>query len=343
LSKDDLKINLSVINSQINTISAEPSNKVYLKVEVKDASGFSMPNVQISLYANSNEGSVFPRKAVTDKFGEYVASYTPVNYYSKFFDPYDSTVNITAGIKGTNIKSSVKLKLIPVPVILVHGYQESSSVFDNLSEYLNSKGYSSSAVDYDSTAGIVFGSDSLDNFLNEQKNDMLKQGILVNKFNLITHSMGGLVSRYYTSSEKYIKSNNVNKIIFLSVPHRGSYLASIGEHYFADKSIEDLAPESELFSRLFLNMINRGLNPSIQVGNILSQYDEVVTPESASLDDWGIKTEIFNMGENNFTVDNILSGSIMEAPNHKSILNNTKVFERIYEMLNSDLTSPYLK
>ena len=69
----------------------------------------------------------------------------------------------------------------------------------------------------------------------------------------------------------------------------------------------------------------------------------MVTPESASLDDWGIKTEIFNMGENNFTVDNILSGSIMEAPNHKSILNNTKVFERIYEMLNSDLTSPYLK
>ncbi len=64
-------------------------------------------------------------------------------------------------------------------------------------------------------------------------------------------------------------------------------------------------------------MINEGLNSSIQVGNIYSQYDEVVTLESAGLDEWNIKTEIFSVEENKFTMDNLLDGSILEAPNHK--------------------------
>jgi len=77
-------------------------------------------------------------------------------------------------------------------------------------------------------------------------------------------------------------------------------LASIGEEYFKDKSIKELVPDNELFVSIFPNTINGGLNNSIQTGNLLSQYDEVVTNESAALDKWGIKTEIFNVGENSF-------------------------------------------
>jgi len=53
--------------------------------------------------------------------------------------------------------------------------------------------------------------------LQKQKKDFLSQGILVNKFDLITHSMGGLVARYYSASQNYLKNDDINKIIFLSV------------------------------------------------------------------------------------------------------------------------------
>lgn len=148
------------------------------------------------------------------------------------------------------------------------------------------------------------------------------------------------MARYYSASKNYLKNDDINKIIFLSVPHKGSVLASIGEEYFNDRSIKELVPDNELFVNIFPNTINSGLNSSIQIGNLLSQYDEVVTDESASLDKWGIKTEIFNVGENNFTVNNLLNGNILDAPNHKGILNNNMVFNRIVEMLNTDLPYP---
>ena len=198
------------------------------------------------------------------------------------------------------------------------------NVFDNLGDFLIDKGYSCNAIAYDSTLGVDFASEELALFLQNQKREFLNNGIQVTKFDLITHSMGGLVARYYSSSRGYIENNDINKIIFLSVPHRGSILASIAENYYDDQSIKNLMPDNELFSETFGRMINKGLNSSIQVGNILSQYDEVVSEENASLDKWGIRTEIFE-GENSFTMDSLLSGNILDAPNHKGILNNNRV------------------
>lgn len=341
-NKDDLRIYLSLVNIRINSVSAEPSNKVYLKVEVKNKNGIRLPGIKVILSIGNNNGSIYPGSSFTDKSGECIVVYTPPNYYSSACK-IDPSANITARIANTNVENSLSFKLTPVPVVLVHGYQQKSDIFDNMSEYLEEKGFNCSSIDYDSSLGISYGAEKLEDYLKEQRELFLQQGVLVNRFTLITHSMGGLVARYYTTSEEYVKNDDVNKIIFLSVPHKGSYIASIGENYFKDKSIEDLIPESRIFINSFPDMINKGLNSSIQAGNIFSQYDEVVTAESASLDEWSIKTEVFNLGENNFTVDSILNGSIMEAPNHKSVLNNRKVFDRILEMLNTDLPYPEIR
>lgn len=336
--KDDLRIYLSLINTKIHTVSAEPSNRVYLKVEVKDLNGQPVPNIQVNFGNSQNIGQIYPSSSSTNIQGESIAIYTPPNYYELFAN--GPSVDITSSIVGTNKNSLLKISLVPVPVVFVHGYQENPHMFDNLNEFLSSKGYDCSALSYDSTLGVDYASKELEQFLLEQKKDLLSRGILVNKFDLITHSMGGLVARYYSGSESYIKTSDINKVIFLSVPHKGSYMASIGEEYFNDQSIKDLVPDNELFTKTFHEMINSGLNSSIQTGNLLSQYDEVVTIESAGLDEWGIKTEIFKVGENNFTVDSFLSGDILYAPNHKGILNNKRVFDRIYEMLNVDLPYP---
>lgn len=338
--KTDLNVYLSLINTQVHSISSEPSNKVHLKAVVKDGNGNLIPNIEVYFENTKDIGAVQPGKAITNSNGECIVTYVPCNYYNLDFDSSSPSINITASIAGTNISSTVNLNLIPVPVIFVHGYQETQDVFDNLNEFISSKGYTCAAIDYDSTLGVEYGSKELEIFLQQQKTEFLNRGILVGKFDLIVHSMGGLVARYYSGNKNYLQNDDINKIVFLSVPHNGSVLASIGEEYFNDKSIKDLVPDNELFVSIFSNMINNGLNSSIQVGNLLSQYDEVVTKESASLDRWGIKTEIFSVGENSFTVDNLLNGNILDAPNHKGILNNNMVFNRIVEMLSSDLPYP---
>jgi len=313
---------------------------VYLKAVVKDANGNLIPNIEVNFKTANDMGTMQPQKTTTNREGECFTSYVPEHYYNTDLGANPQSIQIIASISGTDINSTVSLNLVPVPIVFVHGYRETADVFDNLNEFISSKGYSCTSIDYDSTLGIEYGAKELELFLQKQKQEFLSQGVLVNKFDLIVHSMGGLVARYYSGSKNYLKNDDINKIIFLSVPHKGSVLASIGEEYFNDKSIKELVPDNELFVSIFPHTINGGLNNSIQIGNLLSQYDEVVTGESASLDKWGIKTEIFNVGDNNFTVNNLLSGNILDAPNHKGILNNNMVFNRIVEMLNTDMPYP---
>jgi len=339
-NKSGLNIYLDLINSQVHTVSSEPSNKVYLKAVVKDANGNLIPNIEVNFKTANDMGTMQPQKTTTNREGECFTSYVPEHYYNTDLGANPQSIQIIASISGTDINSTVSLNLVPVPIVFVHGYRETADVFDNLNEFISSKGYSCTSIDYDSTLGIEYGAKELELFLQKQKQEFLSQGVLVNKFDLIVHSMGGLVARYYSGSKNYLKNDDINKIIFLSVPHKGSVLASIGEEYFNDKSIKELVPDNELFVSIFPHTINGGLNNSIQIGNLLSQYDEVVTGESASLDKWGIKTEIFNVGDNNFTVNNLLSGNILDAPNHKGILNNNMVFNRIVEMLNTDMPYP---
>ncbi|HHV30676.1 MAG TPA: alpha/beta hydrolase [Clostridium sp.] len=338
--KINLNVYLSLINSEVHSISSEPSNKVHLKAVVKDSNGNLIPYIEVSFENTKDFGAMHPSKAVTNSQGECLVTYVPDNYYNLNAGTNPQPISITASIAGTNINSTVKLNLVPIPIVFIHGYRETEDVFDNLNEFISSKGYTCSSINYDSTLGVEYGAKELELFLQDQKREFLSQGILVGKFDLIVHSMGGLVARYYSGSKNYLKNDDVNKIIFLSVPHKGSVLASIGEEYFNDKSIKELVPDNELFVGIFPNTINNGLNSSIQIGNLLSQYDEVVTNESASLDKWGIKTEIFSVGENSFTVNNLLNGNILDAPNHKGILNNNTVFSRIFEMLNTDLPYP---
>jgi len=337
-NKDDLNIFIGFVDPQVRFVSSEPSNNVYFKAVVKDNSGNPVPNILIDFTDSSGMGKIMPQSSKTNRMGECIASYIPPYYYDTANNK--TSVDITASIAGTARSDRLQFELVPIPIVFVHGYQETPNVFDNLNEFLTSKGYSCSSINYDSTQGVEAAAKELNVFIQEQKKEYMDRGILVNRFDLITHSMGGLVARYYSGGKDYIKNDDINKIIFLSVPHKGSILASIAEEYFNDKSIKNLMPDDELFTKTFAEMINGGLNRSIQVGNILSQYDEVVTEENASLEEWGIKTEIFSVGENSFTVDNLLSGNILDAPNHKGILNNKRVFERIMEMLNSDLSHP---
>jgi uncharacterized alpha/beta hydrolase family protein len=211
-----------------------------------------------------------------------------------------------------------------------------------MKEYFKNKGYEGIILSYNSKDGVVSSSNVLDSYLKKLTSQYLNEGTQIKKFNIVAHSMGGLVARYYTCDKSYIMEDNINKLIFISVPHKGTSIASVGEHYYNDQSIKDLAPGNVFISKTLPSKINKGLNPHIQTGNILGQYDEVVTPDNASLDAWNIKTELFNIGDSNFSFNNLINGNILEAVNHKIILTNKKVFERVYEMISKNISYPAL-
>ncbi|MFA6106926.1 MAG: alpha/beta fold hydrolase [Patescibacteria group bacterium] len=54
----------------------------------------------------------------------------------------------------------------------------------------------------------------------KQKIDEIKTATGAEKVDIIAHSMGGLVTRYYAESDDY--ENDIDQIVFLGTPHRGS-------------------------------------------------------------------------------------------------------------------------
>ena len=342
-TKTNLNINLTLINPSIKSISADPSNPLVMRAEIRNSEGKAVSNAQVVLSVSNNNGQIYPSSARTDKNGECLVSYIPPPSIPEQLQKEDSKVTITAGIYKTNTTSSLSVQLIKTPLLFIHGYQSTATVFDNMKGYFAQRGYQTGAISYKSQDGVVAASKELNSFIQQQKMQYLSKGIQVKKFDIITHSMGGLVARYYSCGDEYIKNNDIRKIIFISIPHRGSLWASIGVGYYNDQGIRDLIPDSELISVTLPSMLNRGLNPMVQIGSIIGQYDEVVSPESASIDEWNIKTEVFNVGENNFSVNNLLNRNILETANHATILNNRKIFERIEGMLNSNLTYPAIR
>lgn len=341
----------------IRTLAADSDNQLLLKARAVDEHGRGVPHVAVSyeisevtsedsadtpVLKHDHDTGIQSKELGTMEFssGMTGAAGNHFNIYTPPDAAGTKQIKITAYIDDREKSSSTVISLIPVPVVLVHGYQADHKIFSGLSEYLSSNGFITMSIDYDSQAGIKPAALELSEYLDRKKAELSSDGFQTSRFDLIAHSMGGLVARYYTSSNDYALRGDIRKIIFLSVPHKGSYFASLGQNYFSDDSIRDMSEGSELFTDIFPSLINKGLNPSIQTAAILGRYDEVVSPESASLSEWGIKTEIFDVGESNLTVEKLLSGELLNAANHKLILYNSLVFNRIRNMLEQVLPFP---
>lgn len=341
--KDGLVLTLKLVNPAVRRLSAEPSNRLTLQAEVKNPSGLPAEGVRVDFSVEQGGGEIKPPQPKTDSSGICLASYIPPELSEDQFKNGAPKAVLKAEIGKTGIAAAVGMELARVPIVFVHGYQADGSVFENLKDYLSSRGFETGALNYKSESGVAPASGELGACLEQQRMSYLSKGFQVSKFDIIAHSMGGLVARYYTSNPGYIRNDNVRKLIFLSVPHKGSPWASLGENLFKDQAVRDMVPDSDLLSKILPGMLNKGLNSSLQVGNIIAQYDEVVSLESASLEEWNIRTDVFDFGENSLTVDNIINGTVMEASNHRNILNNRKVFEKIYSMLTHPLPHPSVR
>ncbi len=112
------------------------------------------------------------------------------------------------------------------PVVLVHGYYgDPVGTWTTTKNFLQSKGFKVYAVDLD--PGIPPANGNIKGYANVLKAfiDDVKEAEGVNKVDIVAHSMGGLVSRWYIQGKDY--GGDVRTLIMEGTPNHGTPLGNV--------------------------------------------------------------------------------------------------------------------
>lgn len=198
------------------------------------------------------------------------------------------------------------------PVILVQGFMGTHSVLDPLDRFMREHERHVFLIDL----GLVNVRDireSAETLLFEVERIMDEYGKShgFTKFDIVAHSMGGLIALYYI---KNLGGHRViRKLIALGTPFRGTWAAALGAALFGivSKGVWQMLPGSE-----FLKELHRdgGLHRT-KVYSIAAQTDTVCPPRSCFLK--GAVNRILPLG-------------------HASLVMDQRVFETVLSFLESD-------
>lgn len=146
---------------------------------------------------------------------------------------------ISARLDGQQVAGSLNVTVTPRPVVMVHGFNADYHSWDN---YLGPQGYLATlglqgyAVGDGQVAGVMNTGNLSDptartNTIAENAEilseyiDSVQKVTGAQKVDLVVHSMGGMIARYYL--DRVMKDNNVAQLIILGTPMAGSACASL--------------------------------------------------------------------------------------------------------------------
>lgn len=344
-SDDCLIISYHVFPEQVKTCCADGTSSILLDISVFDMQNTPVPYLLINIETHNFNAAIKPRYPITDKNGRAVIrllpKFPPINHFVGI-NPKDISVSITISAK----KSTPAVwhgKLSMPPVLLIHGFQDTSESLVPIKNYLENKGARVFSMDYATDGDFENMANILEQTLDTVKNELKNTGVLANKVNIVAHSLGGLVARYYTCRRSYIKRQDVHKMIFINVPHHGTPWAEAGAELLASPFLKELYPTSNLYTSVFPGSINMGLNHTIQVANIALDNDEVVPLPGSSLDSWGISTKTYHINERPLDIKSLAKEPLSGETRHRQILFFIPVFEQVWYYLMNDLPYPSKK
>jgi pimeloyl-ACP methyl ester carboxylesterase len=200
-------------------------------------------------------GGFSPESGLTDSNGRievvYQAPYglsneawrDPIELYvlgSVAFDRVTITARAYDEDQNLAAHGEKEILLVPPPVLLVHGVAAAATTWQQAPSFeleLKLKGFVVWLADYDCNEDITHSGDvslpaSIDLVTKSARDGRLYEvsiersgparpvKVSVAKVDIVAHSMGGLVARWYTTSEDY--RHDVRKLIMLGTPNHGS-------------------------------------------------------------------------------------------------------------------------
>lgn len=251
-----------------------------------------------------------------------------------------SALNPSRSPAGTNDYSCKPTAAHPNPVILVHGTLANAyDSWSGLGPVLKSFGYCVFAVNYGASSGALFkGTGDIPASAAQigQFVDGVRAATGAAKVDLVGHSQGGSVSRYYANLIG--GSGKVNKVVGLAPSNHAttlSGLVNLGRFIGALDPVfaltnwiglPSLQQQGDPNSVFFQNLNGHGETvPGIAYTNIATRYDEIVTPYTQAFITAGPGATV-----NNITLQNVCGSDLTD---HLGIVYDTNVYQLILNAL----------
>ncbi len=142
---------------------------------------------------------------------------------------YNVTLTVVDNYGNSN--STIKKVSVKVPVILIHGFTDSSHCWDDLAWQLYQEDYPFYQFDYSELGESTYGNPEdiavqLHLKVHEYKSDLKYNGQpYEGKFDIVCHSMGALVSRWYMEKTPYPGAEDIRQWIGVCPVNHGAAIA----------------------------------------------------------------------------------------------------------------------
>ena len=167
------------------------------------------------------------------------ASFSALGWYWNLDGTPAPQRTLSIRLNGQQGEASLSVEVIPRPVVMVHGFNADFHTWDN---YLGSQGYLATL----GLPGYAVGDGQVEGVMNTgslsdpaartnsiaENADILGEYIAnvqrntgAEKVDLLVHSMGGMISRYYL--DRVMTTDNVAQLIILGTPMAGSACANL--------------------------------------------------------------------------------------------------------------------
>lgn len=222
LPENNIILNMKTYPEDFSLLCPDGSSPIILEVCAYDLNHDPFPFLLIHVELNNFQGKIEPSYPITNKDGKCLIYVYPNSIY--ITDKSDDNL-VEASIKLYSTKSisaNYQVRLTSLPILLVHGFQDTSESFVPLKQHLENNGFIVYSIDYSTETDLDTMSTELGDTISLMKTQLKEKGIYTSKIDIVAHSLGGLVSRYYTTEQSYIEKQDVRKLIFINVPHHGT-------------------------------------------------------------------------------------------------------------------------
>lgn len=325
--------------------------------------------LELKIISDNIYNGKFKLEEKTEETRIYKLNHPDYVYGDKFNDEF--TLSLFDS-RSQCICDTQKLEVYPAPLLLIHGINSDPSTFDKLREkfiynhiYRGAKYTTedprtifiwdlnySNATDQHISKNAKLVPKTIERMRNFYKG--YKQ-IPLGKIDIISHSMGGLITRFYVQEGSF--NHDINRFITINTPHYGTQLANIPYNCQMPKLMNylrlQICSESKIYLGCEENNASLDLKVDSDVIKLLNRnFNEgngtlchaIVSHKIWPFNTFGVSfiNEIYNGEQNDFVVplSSQLGGLSGEHktnfPNlwHSESLNHPTIINRAYELLN---------